>query len=161
MVSVPEEVCDLNPQKICRFTTKLVPKLTPQEECTLVPRETCHLTFSTPERGTKPQITKWCLDDSEEEEKEDTGGVAAMGGVAPRLAYADGDTSIVKGGTSPTEGGTSSDGGPRNNQPLNVPAASSTTTAEVSGSLGQGRPFTRPGGKPELQTGQIARGARR
>ena len=157
VVSVPEEVCDLNPQKICRFTTKLVPKLTPQEECTLVPRETCHLTFSTPERGTKPQITKWCLDDSEEEEKEDTGGVAATARVAPGLAKAGGENSTIKSGTSPAEGGTSSAGGSRDNQPLNVPAASSTATVGVSGSLGQGRPIKRPGGKPELQTGGIAR----
>ena len=60
---MPEEVCDLNPQKTCRFTTKLVPKLTPKEECTVVPRETCHLRFSTPVAGKKPLITKWCMDD--------------------------------------------------------------------------------------------------
>ena len=63
MVEVPEEVCDLNPQKTCRFTTKLVPKLTPKEECSVVPRETCHLRFSSPVAGKKPLVTKWCMDD--------------------------------------------------------------------------------------------------
>ena len=56
-------MCDLNPQKTCRFTTKLVPKLTPKEECTVVPRETCHLSFSAPVAGKKPLVTKWCMDD--------------------------------------------------------------------------------------------------
>ena len=35
---VPEESCDLNPMKTCKFATKLVPKLSPVEECTLVPK---------------------------------------------------------------------------------------------------------------------------
>ena len=43
LVDVPEEVCDLNPQKTCRFTTKLVPKLSPQHQCTTVPKETCQI----------------------------------------------------------------------------------------------------------------------
>ena len=41
-VEIPEEVCDLNPQKTCRFTTKLVPKLEQLQECTVITRETCH-----------------------------------------------------------------------------------------------------------------------
>merc|ERR1719397_527482 len=32
LVDVPEEHCDLNPQKICKFVTKLVPKLAPKHE---------------------------------------------------------------------------------------------------------------------------------
>jgi len=64
LVDVPEEVCDLNPQRTCRLQTKLVPKLTPQHQCTRVPREICHLRFSSPKRVSKPLITKWCLDDS-------------------------------------------------------------------------------------------------
>ena len=31
VISVPEEVCDLNPQRSCRLSTKLVPKLEPTE----------------------------------------------------------------------------------------------------------------------------------
>ena len=62
---VPEEVCDLNPQKTCRFITKLVPKLKPTHECTTVPKETCTLKFTTPKQVKKPLLTKWCLDPSE------------------------------------------------------------------------------------------------
>jgi hypothetical protein len=38
VVDVPEEVCDLNPAKVCRFTTRLVPSLTPDQQCTVVPK---------------------------------------------------------------------------------------------------------------------------
>ena len=62
LVDVPEEVCDLNPQKTCRFVTKLVPKLKPEHQCTIVPKETCTLKFTTPKQVPKPLLTKWCLD---------------------------------------------------------------------------------------------------
>jgi hypothetical protein len=64
-IDKPEEFCDLNPQKICRFTTKLVPSLTPEHQCTIVPKETCHLSFSSPTPAKKMLLTKWCLDDTE------------------------------------------------------------------------------------------------
>jgi hypothetical protein len=38
VVDIPEEVCDLNPSKVCRFTTRLVPSLTPDQQCTTVPK---------------------------------------------------------------------------------------------------------------------------
>ena len=41
VVNVPQEICDLNPRKSCRLSTKLVPKLEPVKECTVVPKETC------------------------------------------------------------------------------------------------------------------------
>jgi len=62
LVDVPEEVCDLNPQKTCRFVTKLVPKLKPEHQCTIVPKETCTLKFTQPKQVPKPLLTKWCLD---------------------------------------------------------------------------------------------------
>ena len=62
LVDVPEEVCDLNPQKICKFVTKLVPKLSPEHECTIVPKETCILKFTTPTQEEVPLQTRWCLD---------------------------------------------------------------------------------------------------
>jgi hypothetical protein len=62
LVDVPEEVCDLNPQKTCRFVTKLVPKLSPVHECTIVPKETCILKFTQPKQVEKPLQTRWCLD---------------------------------------------------------------------------------------------------
>merc|ERR1711981_1143681 len=64
LVDVPEEVCDLNPQKTCRLQTKLVPRLKPEHECTTFPQEVCNLKFTQPRRVKKPLITKWCLDDS-------------------------------------------------------------------------------------------------
>lgn len=63
LVDVPEEVCDLNPQKTCRLQTKLVPSLKPEHECTIVPQEICNLRFTTPELKEKPLVTKWCLED--------------------------------------------------------------------------------------------------
>jgi len=54
LVDVPEEVCDLNPQKTCRFITKLVPKLKPEHQCTIVPKETCTLKFTQPQQLTNP-----------------------------------------------------------------------------------------------------------
>ena len=62
VVDVPEEHCDLNPQKTCRFVTKLVPRLSPEHECTIVPKETCILKFSTPQQVETPLQTRWCLD---------------------------------------------------------------------------------------------------
>jgi len=62
LVDVPEETCDLNPQKTCRYVTKLVPRLSPTHECTIVPKETCILKFSPPQQVDKPLLTKWCLD---------------------------------------------------------------------------------------------------
>jgi hypothetical protein len=63
LVDIPEEVCDLNPQKTCRLQTKLVPSLKPKQECTIVPQETCTLNFSQPKRERKPLRTEWCLDE--------------------------------------------------------------------------------------------------
>ena len=65
IVDVPEEVCDLNPQKTCRFATKLVPSLIPKHECTIIPKETCHLKFDQPRVEKKPLRSEWCLDETE------------------------------------------------------------------------------------------------
>ncbi len=64
LIDVPEEVCDLNPQKTCRLQTKLVPSLMPKRECTIVPQEICSLKFTPAKLVKKPLVTKWCLDDS-------------------------------------------------------------------------------------------------
>ena len=78
VLEIPEEVCDLNPQKMCHFTTKLVPKLEPLEECTQVMKETCHLSFSEPKRLKKPLITKWCLDESDEFKETERSGNSSL-----------------------------------------------------------------------------------
>ena len=64
LIDIPEEVCDLNPQKTCKFQTKLVPKLKPEHECTIIPQEVCNLKFSNPEQIDAPLKTKWCQDPS-------------------------------------------------------------------------------------------------
>lgn len=64
LIDVPEEICDLNPQRTCRLATKLVPSLTPKHECTIIPQEVCNLKFSTPKLVKKPLMTKWCLDET-------------------------------------------------------------------------------------------------
>lgn len=65
VIDVPEEVCDLNPVKTCKFATKLVPHLSPMHECTSVPKEVCILKFTPPQEVQKPFLTKWCLDESD------------------------------------------------------------------------------------------------
>ena len=62
LVDVPEETCDLNPQKSCRLVTRLVPSLRPKLECTIVPQDNCNLRFSQPKKTAKPLRTEWCLD---------------------------------------------------------------------------------------------------
>ena len=76
VVDVPGEVCDLNPQKVCRLVTKLAPKLSPVRECTTVPKESCQLKYSKPAVAKKPIITKWCLDEDDLEDPEDERSVA-------------------------------------------------------------------------------------
>ena len=65
VIDVPQEICDLNPQKTCRMANKLVPKLTPTQECTLVPKEVCNLTYGPPKVVEKPYLTEWCLDNDD------------------------------------------------------------------------------------------------
>ena len=79
LVDVPEEMCDLNPQKTCRLVTKLVPSLDPKRECTTVPKETCNLRFSQPSLQNKPLRTEWCLDETEGESQSAPGA-----GIQPR-----------------------------------------------------------------------------
>ena len=62
LLDIPEEICDLNPQKTCKLQTRLVPKLKPEHECTVIPRETCNLKFTNPEQVDQPLKTKWCQD---------------------------------------------------------------------------------------------------
>ena len=62
LVDVPEEYCDIIPQKSCRKVTKLVPNLRPTQECTVVPKEICNMNFSQKKIIQKPLRTEWCLD---------------------------------------------------------------------------------------------------
>ena len=75
LVDVPEEMCDLNPQRTCRLVTKLVPSLNPKRECTTVPKETCNLRFSQPSLQNKPLRTEWCLDEEGESQSAPSPGI--------------------------------------------------------------------------------------
>ena len=54
-----------------------------QQKCTQVPKESCHLSFSSPEPGKKPLLTKWCLDpeipDINDNSLEAAGGISGDG----------------------------------------------------------------------------------
>lgn len=57
---VPEEICNLEPQKECKHVTKLVPLLKPAENCVDVPKEVCVRSRANPRRVKKPIVKKWC-----------------------------------------------------------------------------------------------------
>jgi len=57
---VPEETCNLEPQKQCKHVTKLVPLLKPQEECVDIPKEVCSRSRTNPRKVQKPVVKKWC-----------------------------------------------------------------------------------------------------
>jgi len=57
---VPEETCNLEPQKSCKHVTKLVPLLKPTEECVDIPKEVCSRSRTNPRKVQKPVVKKWC-----------------------------------------------------------------------------------------------------
>lgn len=57
---VPEETCNLEPQKQCKHVTKLVPLLKPAEECVDIPKEVCSRSRTNPRKVQKPVVKKWC-----------------------------------------------------------------------------------------------------
>ena len=60
-VDSPEEVCDLQPQRMCKQVYRLVPKLAPKEMCEDYPREVCFTTLKNPRKVSTPLLTKWCF----------------------------------------------------------------------------------------------------
>ena len=59
-IQVPEETCNLEPQKACKHVTKLVPLLKPAEECVDIPTEVCSRSRTNPRKVKKPVVKKWC-----------------------------------------------------------------------------------------------------
>jgi len=57
---VPEETCNLEPQRSCKHVTKLVPLLKPAEECVDIPKEVCSRSRTNPRKVQKPVVKKWC-----------------------------------------------------------------------------------------------------
>jgi len=62
----PKEECSLEPQRTCKYVTKLVPQLEPKLECVDIPKEVCTRSRSNPRKVRKPVIKKWCYIPSEE-----------------------------------------------------------------------------------------------
>jgi len=62
----PKEQCSLEPQRTCKFVTKLVPRLEPTDECVDVPKEVCTRSRTNPRKVKKPVVKKWCYIPSEE-----------------------------------------------------------------------------------------------
>jgi len=60
ITDLPNEECDLQPQRKCSHVTKLVPKLTPVEECVDVPKEVCQKSKGNPRTVIKAVTKKWC-----------------------------------------------------------------------------------------------------
>jgi len=62
----PSEECNIEPQRLCKHVTKLVPKLEPKEECVDVPKEICSRSRRRPRKVQKPIIKLWCYVPSKE-----------------------------------------------------------------------------------------------
>ena len=56
----PVEECQLEPRRVCKKVTRLVPYLEPEEECVLVPREVCTKGTPTPRKEDRPVVKRWC-----------------------------------------------------------------------------------------------------
>lgn len=57
---VPEETCDLQPERVCKHITKMVPILKAQENCVDVPKEVCSRMRRNPRIIQRPIVKKWC-----------------------------------------------------------------------------------------------------
>ena len=62
MREVPEEDCEIVPNKVCKPENNLVPYLDPVTQCKDVPKETCSFGVLS-KLGEKPLVTKWCYDE--------------------------------------------------------------------------------------------------
>jgi len=60
IIEIPSETCNLEPQRICKHVTKLVPILKPTEECVDIPTEACSRSRTNPRKVQKPVVKKWC-----------------------------------------------------------------------------------------------------
>ncbi len=60
MTSVPKEICDIKPFKICTNETITLPSLELVNECIDVPKEVCALEKVNPKQIVRPVIRKMC-----------------------------------------------------------------------------------------------------
>ena len=50
----------MEPQRICKHVTKLVPSLKARENCIDIPKEVCSRSRTNPRKVDKPVVKKWC-----------------------------------------------------------------------------------------------------
>ena len=62
VASKPVEECDIEPQRVCRHVTKMLPKLEPVIDCVQVPHEVCGVSKTMPVKKKRPVILNWCYD---------------------------------------------------------------------------------------------------
>ena len=60
MTSVPHEVCEIKPFKVCINETVTLPTLKLNNECVDVPKEVCALEKVNPHQIKRPVVTIWC-----------------------------------------------------------------------------------------------------
>ena len=61
IISNPTEECELEPRKVCRHMTKMVPQLRSVKECVDVPKEVCAMSRVNPTLKSVPFIQNWCF----------------------------------------------------------------------------------------------------
>ena len=61
VVSKPQEECNLEPVRVCKHVTKMIPQLRAVKECVNVPKEVCGMSKVKPTKVTIPQIQNWCI----------------------------------------------------------------------------------------------------
>ena len=66
LYQVPQESCNLEPQRACKHVTKLVPVLKAAEECVDIPKEVCSRSRTNPRKERIPVLKKWCYVPTEE-----------------------------------------------------------------------------------------------
>jgi hypothetical protein len=60
VTSVPKEICDIKPFKICSNETTTLPSLELVNECVDVPKEVCALEKVNPKQVVRPVVKKTC-----------------------------------------------------------------------------------------------------
>jgi len=80
----PEEACSLEPQRVCKHVTKLVPQLKEHENCYDVPKEVCTRARTNPRKVKKPIVKKWCYTPSENDGISDSSSLAQPSEKCPR-----------------------------------------------------------------------------